>query len=84
MNFEIQIPCEDGSSYWCFSLDFSYKNYKTIYVKNVCIIDIIKYHNHRYDIKGFFYPTKYIYYRECIGSKKELYHLILNLLKENL
>ena len=84
MNLDIHIPCEDGSSYWCYSLRFSPNNYKRIDVENVCVIDIFKYHNHRYDIKCFFYKTKRIYYLECIGTKKELYDVIQKLLKENL
>lgn len=84
MKLDIHIPCEDGSSYWCYNLEFLYDNCKRMDVKNVCIIDIFKYHNHRYDIQCFFYKTKRIYYRERIGTKKELYYVIQKLLEENL
>ena len=80
---DIQILDANGWHH-CFTLRFEFSNYKRIDVENVCVIDIYKYHNHRYDIKAFFYKTKYVFYRECISTKKELYDVIQNLLKENL
>ena len=67
-----------------FRLKFCISNYKMLEVKDVCVIYLSKFHNHRYDIKCFFYDTKNIYYRECIGTLKELYDVIQNLLQKNL
>ena len=82
MNFDLRIPGADGS-YYCFPIKFK-KNYERIYVENVCVIWLSKYHNHRYDFKAFFYKTKNIFYRECLTTKKELLAVIESLLKENL
>ena len=84
MYYSINIPDEENRL-WTFSLSFSeYYKTKRIEVKNVCIIDIYKAHDHRYDLKAFFYKKKYITYTESIRSKKELYSAIQKLLKENL
>ena len=85
MYYSINIPDEEGRSYWTFSLGFSeYSKCKRIEVKNVCIIDVYKAHDHRYDLRAFFYKKKHIAYQENIRSKKELYSAIQILLKENL
>jgi hypothetical protein len=84
MYYDIKIPKEDGTRIW-FSLNFwGIPDSKRIEVPNVCIISIYKAHDHRYDLKAFFYDKKYIYYQENIRSKKELYSAIQKLLKENL
>lgn len=67
-----------------FRLKFCISKFKLWEVEDVCVIYLSKYHNHRYDIRCFFYDTKNIYYRERIGTLKELYDVIQNLLKENL
>ena len=82
MNFDLKIPGADGS-YYCFPIKFK-SNYERIYVENVCVIWLSKYHSHRYDFRAFFYKTKNICYRECLTTKKELISEIQNLLKENL
>ena len=75
----------DENNVWnCFNLRFTNSRNKFIRVKNMCVIDIYKSHDHRYDIQCFFYKNEYIYYRECIPSKKELYSAIQKLLEENL
>ena len=51
--------------------------------QDLFIIDIHKYHSHRYDIKCFFYKEKYIYYRERITTIKELFDVIQKLLIDN-
>ena len=79
---DIQIPDANGVLH-CFSLRFTCL-LKKIIVDGVCVIYLYKFHSHRYDISSFFYKTKYIYYRECITTKKELYDVIQKLLKENL
>ena len=48
--------------------------------QDLFIIDILKYHSHRYDIKCFFYKEQYIYYRERITTIKELFDVIQKLL----
>ena len=83
MYLDVRILGADGY-YHCFDLRFRCSDYTRMDVDNVCVIDVYKYHNHRYDIKAFFYKTKYVFYRECISTKKELYDVIQNLLKENL
>ena len=84
MYYPINILDEENRS-WFFSLSFSeYRKNERIEVKNVCIIDIYKAHDHRYDLKAFFYKKRYITYTENIRSKKELYSAIQKLLKENL
>lgn len=82
-NYHIDIEDENGCVH-SWTLRFAFSKYMCIYVKDVCVIDIHKYHDHRYDIKCFFYKNFYIYYRECINSKKELYSAIQKLLEENL
>ena len=67
-----------------YYLTFRTSMCKKIMVEDVCVIYISKYHNHRYDIKCFFYDTQNIFYCNCIGTLKELYHVIQNLLQENL
>ena len=67
-----------------FYLDFCISKCKEIKVDEVCVIYISKWHNHRYDLKCFFYDTDYIYYQECIPTLKELYNVIQNLLRNNL
>ena len=84
MYHPINIPNKDGSFY-SFSLSFSeHRKSKRIEVSNVCIIDIYKWHDHRYDFRAFFYTKKHITYQENIRSKKELYSAIQKLLQENL
>ena len=84
MYYSINIPNEEGT-FRTFTLGFNeYHNFKRIEVPNVCIIDVYKSHDHRYDLKAFFYKAKHITYQENIRSKKELYSAIQILLKENL
>ncbi len=67
-----------------FYLKFNKTKFKKIKVDDVCVIYINKYHNHRYDIKCFFFNNDYIYYDECISTLKKLYDIIQSLLQENL
>ena len=82
MNSDLKIPGADGS-YYSFPIKFK-SNFERIYVEDVCVIWLSKYHSHRYDFRVFFYKTKNIYYRECLTTKKELLSAIEDLLKENL
>ena len=64
---------------------FSFNNYSrsfTVYVPDVVLINAYKLHDHRYDLKCFFYDKKYIYYKESIRSKKDLHNVVKRLLKE--
>lgn len=76
----------DENNVWnLFNLRFTVDHkFHIIYVKNICVIYVGKYHDHRYDIQCFFYKNLYIYHRERIESKKELYSAIQKLLEENL
>ena len=67
-----------------FRLNFCISKFKMLEVEDVCVIYLCKIHNHRYDIKCFFYDNKYIYYREYIRTLNELYDVIQSLLHENL
>ncbi len=84
MHYSLSIKSKEGRNQY-FSLNFfGIPDSKRIEVYNVCIIDIYKLHDHRYDLKAFFYEKKRITYQENIRSKKELYSAIQNLLQENL
>ena len=84
MYYQLTIPNKEGTHSW-FALNFyASSKYERIEVKDVCIIDVYKAHDHRYDLKCFFYDKKYIYYQESIRSKKELHRIVQKLLKENL
>ena len=63
---------------------YGYRTYNRYEVKDVCIIDVNKIHDHRYDMRAFFYDKKHITYQENIRSKKELYSAIQELLQRNL
>ena len=67
-----------------YYLSFNTSIREKIKVDDVCIIYITKFHNHRYDIRCFFYDTEYIYCRDCIKTLNELYDVIQNLLQKNL
>ena len=82
MYYSLSIPDENGMNHH-FSFNFGEHRTTTRYeVKNVCIIDVHKAHDHRYDFRAFFYKSKYITYQENIRSKKELYSAIQKLLQE--
>lgn len=84
MYYALHIPNKDGYNQY-FSLNFwGIPDSKRIEVRDICIIDIYKLHDHRYDLKAFFYNKKRITYQENIRSKKELYSAIQKLLQENL
>ena len=84
MYYNLRIPNKEGIYHYNSLNFYGYPARKYIEVKDVCIIDIYKAHDHRYDLKAFFYDKKYIYYEENIRSKKELYSAIQKLLQENL
>ena len=67
-----------------YSLDFFGGIFREYFVDGVVYMHVYKMHNHHYDIKCFFYDKRYIYYRENIRTKKELYDVIQKLLQENL
>lgn len=80
----ISIPHKDGH---IVNYHFSFSDISRssiIIVPDVVVIRVYKFHDHRYDLRCFFYDKKYIYYQESIRSKKELYNVVQKLLKENL
>ena len=84
MNYRILIPTIEGFSK-VFYLDFCESRMSRKFkVDNVCIIEVFKFHDHRYDLKSFFYKTEHIYCYDGFRSKKELYSAIQKLLQENL
>ncbi len=84
MYMTFNVPTK-ADCYHTFYLNFYESRKNNRYeVKDVCIIDVYKAHDHRYDLKAFFYEKKRITYQENIRSKKELYSAIQKLLKENL
>ena len=84
MYYNFTIKDKNGVNHW-FPFEFySSRNSTRCEVENLCIIDIYKIHDHRYDFKAFFYDKKYITYQENIRSKKELYSAIQKLLQQNL
>ena len=80
--YRICIPDKEGVGH-IYDLKFRSSKQK-FKVEGVCVIYLFKYHNHRYDIRSYFYQNDYIYYRECIGTLKELYNVVQKLLQENL
>ena len=84
MYYGLRIPNKEGIYYYHSLNLYGYPARENIEVKDVCIIEIYKAHDHRYDLKAFFYDKKHIYYEENIRSKKELYSAIQKLLQENL
>ena len=84
MYHSLKIKNKEGKTQY-YSLNFwGIPDSKRIEVRDVCIIDIYKLHDHRYDLKAFFYEKKHITYQKNIRSKKELYSAIQKLLQENL
>ena len=83
MKTRFEILDKDGVGH-VYSLDFFGKVFREYCVDDVVYMFIHKLHNHRYDIKCFFYDKKYIYYRENIRTKKELYDVVQKILQENL
>lgn len=80
--------------YWSFTiphngLNYSYSlrhldGYMRVDREGVVILDIVKYHDHRYDLHGFFYSKKIIVGPYSFRTKKELYGAIQKLLQEHL
>ena len=76
MKFRISIPIPgERYSYRCFLLSFN-SPYERIDFPGVVILDIVKHHDHRYDLQGFFYEKKVIVGPYLFRSKKELYGVI--------
>ena len=84
MYMEFSVPTKHGYRHTFYLNFYESRQYNRYEVKDVCIIDVYKAHDHRYDLKAFFYDKKIITYEENIRSKKELYSAIQKLLKQNL
>lgn len=84
MYYSLRIPDKNGVFHW-FPFSFGEgRDLRRYEIEDVCIIDVYKLHDHRYDLKAFFYKKKYITYQESIRSKKELYSAVQKLLQQNL
>lgn len=59
-------------------------DYQRVEYPNICIIDIFKIHNHRYEMHAFFYESKLIIPTNVFTTKLELYGAIQNLLQQEL
>lgn len=81
MKHVIQIPC-DGMLY-CYNLLPS-GGYQKIVRDGVVVMDIVKHHDHRYELSAFFYAQKKIVWPRSYSTKTELYGAIQKLLQENL
>ena len=79
MTNSMSIPANADGTYFSFN---NYSRSFTVYVPDVVLINAYKLHDHRYDLKCFFYDKKYIYYKESIRSKKDLHNVVKRLLKE--
>ena len=70
MYYSLRIPDKNGVFHW-FPFSFGEgRDSRRYEIEDVCIIDVYKLHDHRYDLKAFFYKKKYITYQENIRSKK--------------
>lgn len=81
MLYTISIP-HDGTSY-CYHL-LSHTGFQRIELAGVVILDIFKIHDHRYELRGFFYRNKVILGPYFYGTKKELYGAIQKFLQQYL
>ncbi len=81
MDIRIFIPAENTT--YVYDI-LRYNDYQRIECDGIVILDICKYHNHRYDLHGFFYARKAIVGPFSFKSKKELHGAIQKLLQEYL
>lgn len=82
MRYTICVPLDkSSSSFFVFNLDF-HGAVKRVVVPDVCIINLFKIHDHRYDLEAFFYSTQFIFSRSSFSTKKKLYDVIQKLLQE--
>ena len=59
------------------------ENYSNIFLKDFCSIDVFKYHNHSYFVKGFFYNSRRIFF-DYKNTKSKLYDSVQSFLQEEL
>ena len=81
MRLSINIPCGDCDCYYRL---LPAGDYQRIDVEGVVIFDIHKVHDHRYDLKAFFYANKVIVSTCSYSTKSKLYGAIQKLLQEYL
>lgn len=77
-----------------FNIPFNNTNYsfsllhnccsQRVFVKDFCVIDIYKHHNHLYSFKAFFYFSKHLISMFYCNSKSKLYCALQELLQEEL
>ena len=83
MKNDILIPKKGEKYSFChFSLNF-FNKWESMYVKDVCLINARKDHNHAYYLEYFFYDTLALGFK-TFTSKKELHRAIQKLIKENI
>ena len=84
MSYKISIPDKVGQYHSFYLYFYNGVSFKRIFVDDVCVIYIHKIHDHRYDLKAFFYESQRIYVHDFIRSKKELYDVVQELLQYEL
>lgn len=68
----LEIPNKDGIKHY-YDIKFNeYRKSKRIFLEDVCIIEVYKFHDHNYSLKVFSYKSKYIGYADNIQSKKKV------------
>lgn len=73
----------DKGLFYTYSLEHLDGHYR-VDRPGIVILDISKYHNHRYDLHGFFYEKKSIVGPYSFRSKRELLGAIQKLLQQYL
>ena len=81
MDFSFYIPFK--GCHWCYRL-LPYGDFQMISVDGFCYLEIYKYHNHRYEIAGFFYLSRHLIRPRLYRTKRELFGAIQELLQEEL
>ena len=68
----LEIPNKDGIKHY-YEIKFNeYRKSTRIFLEDVCIIEVYKFHDHNYILKVFSYKSKYIGYADNIQSKKKV------------
>ena len=73
-----------GAERWYYSLLPGDRRFQKIVVEGVVVFDIVKVHDHRYNLDAFFYDSKRIVSGLSFSSKLKLHGAIQKLLQEEL
>lgn len=77
----LTIPSEDGTKHY-YEIKFNeYRKIKRIFIDNVCIIEVYKFHDHCYSMKAFSYKDKNIFCVDKVNTKKKIIEQIELFLK---